>query len=181
MHERTSPTRRRVLRLGAVLGTAGLAGCSGGSSGDGDGDGSGSSGGGSDGDGNDDADDGGGGKDGGSGEPYDAWLDDVSNYDGSPVDRTGEDSVPVAVGAGNGLLFDPPAVRVTAGTTVVWEWTGMGGQHNVKATNGAFESELASTEGTTFEWTFEESDVVRYLCVPHEAVGMKGVVEVVDG
>lgn len=189
MHEPTSPTRRQALRIGALFGLGGLAGCSGGggSGGGSDGDGDGGNGGGGSSDGDGDSGDGSGGSgdsgDGGDGggESYDAWLENVPNYDGSTVDRTGEDTVTVAVGAGNGLLFDPPAVRVTLGTTVVWEWTGNGGQHNVKAQSGAFESELASAEGTTFEWTFEESGVVRYLCVPHEAVGMKGVVEVVDG
>jgi halocyanin-like protein len=169
MNERTeSATRRRVLRTGAALGIAAVAGCSGGG-------GSGGGTGGSDGD----SGDGGGG--GSSTAAYDEWLADVPNYDGSVADRTGDDSVTVAVGAGNGLFFDPPAVRVTTGTTVVWEWTGQGGQHNVAEETRAFESELATTEGTTFERTFDEPGVVRYLCVPHQAVGMKGVVEVVDG
>jgi halocyanin-like protein len=163
-------TRRRFLQTGALVGLAGLAGCAGG----------GSSGGSTD--GGSDAEGGGGDGDGGTTDAsYDAWLDDVSNYDGTPADRTGEETITVVVGAGNGLLFDPPAVRVSPGTTVVWEWTGRGGQHNVRAEDGAFESELFSTEGSTFEWTFEEPGVVRYLCVPHQAVGMKGVVDVVDG
>jgi halocyanin-like protein len=154
MDERTGPVRRRwLLRFGALLGTTAVAGCTGG-----------------------------GGSGSGSSEPsYDGWFDDVPNYDGSTVDRTDADTVTVAVGAGNGLIFDPPAVRVTTGTTVVWEWTGKGGQHNVQERDGAFESELASAEGTTFERTFDESGVVLYFCLPHEAVGMKGAVAVVDG
>ncbi|WP_318569853.1 halocyanin domain-containing protein [Salinigranum marinum] len=168
MNERTeSATRRRVLRTGAALGIAVVAGCSGGGESGGGTDGS-------DGDGN------AGGGDS-STAAYDDWLSDVPNYDGSVADRTGDDSVTVAVGAGNGLFFDPPAVRVTTGTTVVWEWTGQGGQHNVAEERRAFESELATTAGTTFERTFDEPGVVRYLCVPHQAVGMKGVVDVVDG
>jgi halocyanin-like protein len=182
MIERASPTRRQVLGAGALLGIGALAGCSGGG-GDGGGDGDGGrdddTGGTENGNGNENGNDNDGG--GGSDESYEAWLEGVPNYDGSVADRTGEDTVTVVVGAGNGLLFEPPAVRVSLGTTVVWEWTGGGGQHNVKATDGSFESELASAEGTTFERTFEESGVLRYLCVPHEAVGMKGVVEVVDG
>jgi halocyanin-like protein len=176
MNDRDSVSRRRALRLGALVGVAGLAGCSG-------------SGGGTDTPAGTPTGGGGGGGDGGStdgeGAPsdgtYDGWLDDAPNYDGRPADRTGQASVSVTVGAGNGLLFEPPAVRVTPGTTVTWEWTGRGGQHNVKAADGTFESKLFSAEGSTFEWTFDESGVVPYLCVPHQAVGMKGVVDVVDG
>jgi len=172
MNERTeSVTRRRVLQTGVALGIAVVAGCAGGD---------GESGGGTDGDGDGDGDGDAGGGDS-STAAYDEWLSNVPNYDGSVADRTGDDSVTVAVGAGNGLFFDPPAVRVTTGTTVVWEWTGQGGQHNVVEESRAFESELATTAGTTFERTFDEPGVVRYVCVPHQAVGMKGVVEVVDG
>jgi halocyanin-like protein len=173
MNERTeSATRRRVLRTGAALGIAAFAGCSGG--------------GGASGDGTDGSDGDSGGSGGGAGgdsstAAYDEWLSNVPNYDGSVADRTGDGSVTVAVGAGNGLFFDPPAVSVTTGTKVVWEWTGQGGQHNVVEESRAFESELATTAGTTYERTFDEPGVVRYLCVPHQAVGMKGVVDVVDG
>ena len=55
------------------------------------------------------------------------------------VDRTGQSSVEVAVGAaGNGgnFAFGPAAVKVSKGTKVVWEWNGKGGTHNVKATEG---------------------------------------------
>ncbi|WP_280536802.1 halocyanin domain-containing protein [Halopenitus sp. POP-27] len=108
---------------------------------------------------------------------YDGWLEGVSNYEGT-VDLTGQDEVTVSVGAGNGLLFDPPAILVDPGTTVVWEWTGQGGQHNVSEADGAFESELIQEGGHTFEHTFESEGTFRYQCDPHEAVGMKGVVAV---
>jgi halocyanin-like protein len=158
MTDRTTPTtRRHVLRAGALACAVGVAGCTGGGSGDS------------------------GGSGGGSGPAtYGDWLDNAPNYDGSAADRTGQETVTVAVGAGNGLLFEPVAVEVSPGTTVVWEWTGRGGQHNVREEGGAFESELASSEGTTYERTFDEPGVVRYYCVPHQAVGMKGVVDVVD-
>jgi halocyanin-like protein len=199
MNERTtSRTRRQILRLGALVGTTSIAGCAAGGGAAGDG---GSGDGGSEtttrtpetggGDGGSATttsttttttttatDDGG---DSGSDESYEAWLSNVGNYDGETVDRTGADSVTVIVGGGDGLVFEPPAVRVTTGTTVVWEWSGKGGQHNVKAEDGSFESELATAEGTTFEHTFEEAGAVPYLCVPHQVVGMKGVVDVVDG
>jgi halocyanin-like protein len=195
MDDRVPATRRRVLRTGGLLGAVGLAGCSSGRGSDGGGDGNGGSAGddnggsagddngGSAGDDNGGSAGGSGGEDGGGSVPAatEEWLAAAPNYDGTVVDRTGEDRVPVVVGAGNGLVFDPPLVRVSTGTTVVWEWTGQGGQHNVREVDGAFESELASTAGFTFERTFDAPGVVRYLCVPHEALGMKGAVDVVDG
>ncbi|NIC00731.1 halocyanin domain-containing protein [Halobacterium sp. R2-5] len=111
-----------------------------------------------------------------------AWFENVSNYDGV-VDERGASTVPVAVGAsgnGGGFAFGPAAVRVDPGTTVRWEWTGDGGMHNVAATDDAYESDLVDAEGETFEWTFEAEGVSRYVCVPHEAMGMKGAIVVGD-
>ncbi|MFB6141722.1 MAG: halocyanin domain-containing protein [Halorientalis sp.] len=115
-------------------------------------------------------------------QQFGGWLSDVSNYDGTVADRTGQDEVTVRVGAqGNGgaFAFAPPAVRVDPGATVVWEWTGDGGQHNVVAQEGAdFESQLTAEAGFTFEQTFESEGVVKYFCRPHRTLGMKGVVVV---
>ena len=112
---------------------------------------------------------------------YDGWLDDVDNYDGTH-DYTGRDEVTVDVGAVDGLKFGPAAILVDPGTTVVWEWTGEGGAHNVVAEEETFDSgETVSEAGTTFEHTFEDvsdGDTFNYLCVPHEAVGMKGAVAI---
>ncbi len=116
-------------------------------------------------------------------DPYDGWFDDVENYEGT-VDYSGEETVEVMVGAGEqGLLFEPPAIQVDPGTTVVWEWTGEGGEHNVVDEDGAFESERTAEAGHTFEHTFEEDDegeIFRYVCTPHEALGMLGAVAVGD-
>lgn len=113
---------------------------------------------------------------------FGGWMSDVENYDGV-VDRTGRDEVTVRVGVDNGgqpFGFGPPAVRVDPGTTVIWEWTGRGNQHNVVDDGGDFESELAAEEGFTFEQTFESEGVTRYYCTPHQSLGMKGVVVVGD-
>lgn len=196
----TDLTRRTTLRIVGTtalgLSLAGCAGSSGGSGGDSGGTG-----------GSDGADDSGGsgdtgttaasesgesgessessesGDSGGSGSVPSAvseYLSDVGNYSGV-TDETGADSVTVTVGAqGNGgnFAFDPPAVRVSTGTTVTWEWNGKGGSHNVVAEDGTFESELTSEEGHTFSHTFEEAGAYTYACVPHKTVGMKGAVVV---
>lgn len=110
---------------------------------------------------------------------YDGWLDDTDNYEGT-FDYTGQSEVEVTVGAGNGLLYDPPAILVDPGTTVVWEWSGEGGQHDVSETEGAFQSDLTDEAGATFEHTFEDEGTFKYVCTPHEAVDMKAVVAVGD-
>jgi len=123
---------------------------------------------------------GGGNGGGGGGAPSEVeeYLSDAPNYDGVE-DMTGMDEVSVEVGAGNGLAFGPAAIRVGPGTTVIWEWTGQGGAHNVVAEDETFDSgETVSEQGTTFEYTFEESGSTRYFCSPHKGVGMKGAVVV---
>jgi len=102
-----------------------------------------------------------------------------SRTDAELQDRTGQDEIVVAVGAGNGFAFDPAAIRVDAGTTVVWEWTGRGGGHNVVAVDGAFESALTAEAGHTFTHGFEASGTYEYVCTPHQTQGMRGVVHVV--
>jgi len=115
---------------------------------------------------------------------YGGWLSDVGNHDGSTADARGQEEVTITVGAqGNGgaFAFDPPAVWVDTGTTVVWEWTGEGSPHNVHAQEGAdFVSETVAEEGFTFEQTIEESTIAKYQCDPHAGVGMKGAVAVGD-
>jgi halocyanin-like protein len=116
-------------------------------------------------------------------DPFDGWLSDVDNYEGL-VDRTGNDEVTVEVGVeqGDGAFgFGPAAVKVDPGATVVWEWTGEGGVHNVAAEEGGdFSSETTQEAGFTFEQAFDSEGVVKYFCQPHRALGMKGVVVVGD-
>ncbi|MFC5134873.1 MULTISPECIES: halocyanin domain-containing protein [Haloferacaceae] len=164
--------RRYVVGTGAALATGLLAGCSGGGDGSGDG----------------------GGGDGSAGEPADdvpSEIDDYLSenearlYEGTIADYTGEDEVVVDVGAGEiGFAFDPAAIRIDAGTTVVWEWTGEGGAHNVVSAEGSasdFESgDQVAEEGTTFEQSFDDAGVQLYYCTPHQSNGMHGAIEVIE-
>jgi halocyanin-like protein len=108
-------------------------------------------------------------------------MSNVGNYS-EVVDETGSSEVTVQVGTeanGGAFGFGPAAVQVDPGTTVIWEWTGEGGQHNVVAQDGAsFDSELVADAGFTFEHTFEEEGATTYYCQPHQSLGMKGVVVV---
>jgi len=151
---RSATTRRRLLATTGAVGVAALAGCTaGGDSG---------------------------GESGGDADRYDGWLADANGYDGGVADRTGDDEVTVEVGAGDGLAYDPAAVRVSPGTTVTWQWSGMGSRHNVVDDDGEFESSYYAAEGETFSREFAEPGVTKYYCTPHENLGMVGVVEVVD-
>ena len=111
--------------------------------------------------------------------PYDGYLGDANAFDGKTADLTGQDSVSVDVGAGEGFAFAPAAINIDPGTTVTWEWTGQGGVHNVLAEDGTFDSGSTMNSGS-FEHTFEEAGVYTYYCTPHKALGMKGVVAVGD-
>ena len=111
---------------------------------------------------------------------YGGWFEDVPNFGGT-ADRTGEDEVTVTVGAGGDLVFDPPAVHVDPGTTVVFEWDQ--GLHNVaeKGSGERYASETTDESGTTYSVTFESEGVSTYVCEPHRAQGMKGAVAVGSG
>jgi halocyanin-like protein len=155
MFESTHTRRSIVLSTGTLALTA-LAGCSGSGSTDTE------SGGSDGGSGSTDTESGGG------TAGCDGWLSNVGNYDGGVG----------ASGNGGNFAFDPAAVRVSTGTTVVWEWTGQGAQHNVAADGGGFESGMSAEEGYTFEHTFSEAGTYEYVCTPHRTLGMKGVVVV---
>lgn len=161
---RRRATRRTYLQrtLGALTVGSLLAGCSANGSSDDGGDGDGSGNGGDD------------------GPDFDGWFSNTSNFDGV-VDETGASEVTVDVGAeGNtgNYAFGPAAVKVDAGTTVTWEWTGKGSMHNVVAQDGSFESKLTASKGHTFDRTFDEPGTYEYYCSPHEPMGMKGAVVV---
>jgi halocyanin-like protein len=111
------------------------------------------------------------------------------------ADRTGSDTATVTVGnADNEDEFDPAALRVTTGTTVTWEWAGIGTTHNVvSAAEDPLEddSEIEAGDGpldsggvtgdsdATYDHTFESTGTYRYYCQPHYALGARGVVVVV--
>ncbi|MDR9380070.1 MAG: halocyanin domain-containing protein [Natronomonas sp.] len=106
---------------------------------------------------------------------------DANLYDGSIEDLTGQDEVTILVGAGDdGLAYDPPAARIGVGTTVIWEWTGRGGRHNVNGDpeiDSDFEytsGELIGDEGHTWSYTFEDGGVALYYCDAHRTVGHHG-------
>lgn len=168
-------SRRRFVTTAGTTGLAvGIAGCS-------DGNGGGSGGGGGYGG---DANAGGGSDDYSAAEQrvVDYLNEDPTEgtFDGSFVDETGADEVVVTVGAdGNGAdyAYAPPALRVSTGTTVSFEWAGGGSQHNVVSEDSSdfsFDSGDTKQSGDPFVRTFDETGVALYYCTPHRALGMKG-------
>lgn len=161
------PTRRHVLHAStaSLLAVVSLAGCSG------------------NGDGNGSDDETPTPEPGGPEERVDTYLtdNDANLYDGTIEDLTGESEVTVAVGAGDdGLAYDPPAARIDVDTTVVWEWTGRGGRHNINSEadiGSDFEytsGDLIGEEGHTWSFTFEDTGVAVYYCQAHRSVGHHG-------
>lgn len=127
----------------------------------------------------------------------DKWLRETTvggaadNYDGEFEDMTDEDVVGIDVAAeGNGgyLAFDPPAVVVSAGTDIHWQWTSHDDQaHNVDAnpdeqmntSDYEFSSGPPQQGGDVmFARTLEKEGVALYHCDEHLADGMKGGVVV---
>lgn len=112
------------------------------------------------------------------------FLSNTSNFDGTGIDRTDADAVSVTVGAegnDNYWAYEPVVVAIRPDTTVRWEWNGKGGAHNVVSAEDRDPLDSGAavpSDDATYEYTFEESGVYRYVCVPHRASGMKGVVVV---
>jgi halocyanin-like protein len=134
------------------------------------------------------SEEGGGEGEGGGGEEvpaFGSYLDNANGYsEESIVDARGEDSVAVEVGVGSDAYgFGPPAIWISPGTTVTWEWTGDGGGHNVVAEDGPASLDSGDPqESGTYEYEFTEDDagITTYKCVPHAGSGMKGGVAVGD-
>jgi halocyanin-like protein len=112
-------------------------------------------------------------------ESLDDWLADANGYDGE-TRRYGPQSRPtIMLGeeTDGGLGFSPPAIEVPPMTNVRWDWTGHGGQQNVVALDGTFDSGRTNAQsGTMYHYFFEEPGEYRYVSEPHRDEGMKGAI-----
>lgn len=82
----------------------------------------------------------------------------------------------------SGTTFSPSAVQIDPGSTV--RWVNTGGVHTVTPTTAGQPGGFASANlgaGATFEHTFAQAGTYAYICLPHEAMGMTGVVTVGNG
>ena len=194
--DRTS--RRRFLGgIGTVAAGALAAGCTGsggGGSGNGGGGDNGSSGG-SGGNGNGSGGGSASGDGGGNGGGGDSGSGGTDASGATSGGAGGGETTTVASGPDGRLVFDPEAVEVAVGDTVVWEFESAG--HNVGAIpedseevsipDGAepfasYDGDpyAVDEEGETFEHTFETAGEYTYVCVPHVSSGMIGTVTVTE-
>ncbi|WP_155119403.1 halocyanin domain-containing protein [Halomicrobium katesii] len=115
-------------------------------------------------------------------DDLDAWLADANGYDGRSRNVGYDDLIEVLVGhptEGDSYAFDPPAVTVTPGTTVVWRWLDHGGPHNVVAVDGSFDSgDATDRPNETYSHHFETTGVYPYVSEPRRDDGLKGVIRV---
>ena len=124
----------------------------------------------------------------GSSKPNESDQDPGSNSEDGSADTaefrdfTSENTVTVDVGGTDGLSFAPADILISTGTTVIWEWTEQGGEHNVIETEGVFKSHedggTTNEAGYTFSYTFDQAGTYDYECIPHREVGMVGTVRV---
>lgn len=73
-----------------------------------------------------------------------------------------------------GMTFEPAALTIKTGDTVVWVISDQGRPHDVVANDRSFASDLI--EQGEFRHTFTEAGTFDYFCTPHP--GMEGVVTV---
>lgn len=90
----------------------------------------------------------------------------------------------VAVGAGGENVFEPAELTIAPGDTVNFVWEG--DNHNIAPQDIPGEAEweghpeIANT-GTEYSHTFEVAGTYNYLCEPHAAAGMEGVITAEEG
>ena len=82
---------------------------------------------------------------------------------------------------GTNLRFYPDSLTINEGDTVKFMWGGEILPHNSVEENGVFDSGEPEREvDYSYTFVFEEAGSYNYFCEPHQAVGMDGVITVVD-
>jgi plastocyanin len=82
---------------------------------------------------------------------------------------------------GTNLRFYPDSLTINEGDTVKFMWGGEILPHNSVEENGVFDSGEPEREvDYSYTFGFEEAGSYNYFCEPHQAVGMDGVITVVD-
>jgi halocyanin-like protein len=107
------------------------------------------------------------------------WVADANGYR-SEWPRYGPTQRPtIAVGepTDDGIAFAPAVIEVAPLTEVTWDWTGHGGQHNVVALDGSFDSGRTNAQaGTCFTHFFSEPGTHAFVSEPDRDAGMRGAV-----
>ena len=103
------------------------------------------------------------------------------------TDNSGDSNTVLMLTEGSEYYFDPIGLFVEAGETVTFEIES--GSHSATAYSedtssasvtripdgaAAFNSEILSEQGATYEHTFETTGTYDYFCIPHKTLGMVG-------
>ena len=82
-------------------------------------------------------------------------------------------SMLIQFGGAHGLIYSPAQVTISAGRTV--EWVGDFSVHPLVSDDGLF---ATVSSGSAFSFTFSSPGSYKFHCQVHEALGMKGQVDV---
>ena len=78
----------------------------------------------------------------------------------------------------DGISFSPNDVTISPGMTVRWVWVG-GGSHTVTPDgHSQWTSTPLTGAGQTLEVVFDNTGDFPYFCIPHQSLGMTGIVRV---
>lgn len=81
----------------------------------------------------------------------------------------------------NNLRFNPESITINEGDSVNFLWSGELLPHNSVEENGVFDSGDAERDvDYTYTFDFDQAGVYDFFCEPHQSVGMKGVITVLD-
>ena len=82
---------------------------------------------------------------------------------------------------GTNLRFYPDSLTINEGDTVKFMWGGEILPHNSVEENGVFDSGEPEREvDYSYTFDFEQAGSYDYFCEPHQAVGMDGIITVLD-
>ena len=82
---------------------------------------------------------------------------------------------------GTNLRFYPDSLTINEGDTVKFMWGGEILPHNSVEENGVFDSGEPEREvDYSYTFGFDQAGSYNYFCEPHQAVGMDGVITVLD-
>ena len=81
----------------------------------------------------------------------------------------------------NNLRFNPESITINEGDSVNFLWSGELLPHNSVEENGIFDSGDAERDvNYTYTFDFDQAGTYDFFCEPHQSVGMKGVITVLD-
>ena len=102
----------------------------------------------------------------------------TANVEFGLTEEEGEGGEVIVINA-SGTSFSDADVTIAPGTTVRWVRQDPEMSHTVTPDgHSEWTSASLSSNGDTFEHTFDEAGEFPYFCIPHQAQGMTGVITV---